>query len=212
MSTSDPDFRAILGRVDGYYTEKLRAHGATARGVDWNSLDSQALRFAQFLGLLPARESFSINDYGCGYGSLLDYLRDTDRPFRYHGYDVSKEMIATAVARQPAASEHDFTTDESRLAVADYTVASGIFNVKVNLTDTEWTPYVFAVIARLAALSSRGFAFNMLTTHCDADRRQDRLFYADPAQVFEHCRQRFSRHVALLHDYPLYEFTILVKL
>jgi hypothetical protein len=38
------------------------------------------------------------------------------------------------------------------------------------------------------------------------------LYYADPLFFFEHCRQRFSRRVALLHDYPLYEFTILVRL
>jgi hypothetical protein len=37
------------------------------------------------------------------------------------------------------------------------------------------------------------------------------LFYADPAEVFEYCRKRYSRSVALLHDYPLYEFCILVR-
>ena len=25
------------------------------------------------------------------------------------------------------------------------------------------------------------------------------------------CQRRYSRHVALLHDYPLYEFTIIVR-
>jgi hypothetical protein len=29
--------------------------------------------------------------------------------------------------------------------------------------------------------------------------------------VFDTCRQRFSPRVALLHDYPLYEFTIIVR-
>ena len=52
----------------------------------------------------------------------------------------------------------------------------------------------------------------MLTRHSDVDRREARLFYADPVDTFEYCRNRFSRHVALLHDYPLYEFTILVRL
>jgi hypothetical protein len=40
---------------------------------------------------------------------------------------------------------------------------------------------------------------------------RDDLFYADPLALFEHCRTRFSRRVALLHDYPLYEFTLLVR-
>ncbi len=38
------------------------------------------------------------------------------------------------------------------------------------------------------------------------------LYYGDPIFFFEHCRTTFGRHVALLHDYPLYEFTILVRL
>jgi hypothetical protein len=63
----------------------------------------------------------------------------------------------------------------------------------------------------MAALSRRGFAFNMLTGYADADRMRPDLYYADPHAVFDRCR-RFSRRVALLHDYPLYEFTMLVRL
>jgi len=37
------------------------------------------------------------------------------------------------------------------------------------------------------------------------------LYYADPIFLFEHCRRTFSRFVSLIHDYPLYEFTILVR-
>jgi hypothetical protein len=53
---------------------------------------------------------------------------------------------------------------------------------------------------------------NALTAHNDVDKRRANLFYADPAEWFEHCRRSYSRHVSLLHDYPLYEFTILVRL
>jgi hypothetical protein len=37
------------------------------------------------------------------------------------------------------------------------------------------------------------------------------LYYADPRAIFDHCKRTFSRWVALLHDYGLYEFTILVR-
>jgi hypothetical protein len=40
--------------------------------------------------------------------------------------------------------------------------------------------------------------------------RED-LFYADPCELFDYCKTRFARNVALLHDYGLYEFTILVR-
>ena len=40
---------------------------------------------------------------------------------------------------------------------------------------------------------------------------REELFYADPGWIFDQCMRRYSRHVALLHDYGLYEFTVLVR-
>jgi hypothetical protein len=59
-------------------------------------------------------------------------------------------------------------------------------------------------------LSRRGFAFNALTSYSDRDKQRDDLYYADPLHWFDHCKKHYSRYVSLLHDYPLFEFTILV--
>jgi hypothetical protein len=40
---------------------------------------------------------------------------------------------------------------------------------------------------------------------------QKHLYYADPCAIFDLCKRRYSRNVALLHDYGLYEFTIVVR-
>ena len=37
------------------------------------------------------------------------------------------------------------------------------------------------------------------------------LDYPEPFVVFDLCKRRWSRHVALLHDYGLYAFTMLVR-
>ena len=37
------------------------------------------------------------------------------------------------------------------------------------------------------------------------------LYYADPLAVFDWCKRHLSRFVALHHDYPLYDFTILIR-
>jgi hypothetical protein len=57
-----------------------------------------------------------------------------------------------------------------------------------------------------------GMAFNMLTAYADRERMRTDLYYADPHKYFDLCRERYSRNVALLHDYDLYEFTIGVRL
>lgn len=205
------DLRAILDSVEAYYTGKLRAHGPTPRGVDWNSAESQALRFEQLLRLVEGAGTFSVLDYGCGYGALLDHLRASGFRGRYVGYDLSAEMVAEGRRRSAGDRAATFTTDAGSLGPEDYAVASGIFSVRLHHGDAEWAAYVEETLGRLARLGRRGFAFNALSRYCDEERKRADLFYADPLWLFDLCKTRFSRFVTLLHDYPLFEFTILVR-
>jgi len=208
MATSD----AILLTVGRYYADRLQEFGATPRGVDWNSAESQTLRFERLLDLVAgAPADASLLDVGCGYGALLDAIRARALTLDYRGFDISAEMITAASARHSGDHRAAFTTDPGALRPATYAVASGIFNVKLHHGEAEWRNYVLAMLASLDAASERGFAFNMLSTYSDADRRRDTLYYADPTEMFELCQRRYSRRVALLHDYPLYEFTVLVR-
>jgi SAM-dependent methyltransferase len=201
----------ILGNVEGYYSEKIEVHGATARGVDWNSPESQRLRFVQLLKLTDRSHPFTINDYGCGYGALADYLKDEGYPFQYCGFDISPKMLAIANERHVGMQKVAFVAKEQDLSDADYTVASGIFNVKLQTSSSEWESYLLRTLETISRLSKRGFAFNVLTKYSDAEFRRPDLYYADPLLLFDYCKTKFSRFVTLLHDYPLYEFTLLVR-
>lgn len=202
---------AIRAGVRAYYEGKLGEHGATPAGVDWSSRASQELRFEQLARLWDADRSGSILDYGCGYGALAAWLRARDHAGAYTGFDLSAKMTAEAERLAAGAPGVRFTADRAALEPADYAVASGIFNVKMDASDERWLEYVLAGIADLASLSRRGFAFNVLTSYSDPPRRRPDLFYADPLSMFDHCKRTWSRFVTLLHDYPLYEFTLIVR-
>ncbi len=120
-------------------------------------------------------------------------------------------MIGAARARHAGSTWCSFVADRARLPPAEYTVASGIFNVKLDHPVDTWREYVLQTLETLDSLSIRGFAFNMLSTYSDPDKRRTDLFYEDPLQMFDVCKRRFSPQVSLLHDYPLYEFTIVVR-
>lgn len=201
----------IEQQVQEYYDEKLRVHGATPRGVDWKSPESQELRFTQLVKVIDASRPFSINDYGCGYGALVDFLNRGGYEFRYTGFDISTEMIAQAQALHSGRDEIRLISDKDQLAQADYTVASGIFNVKLNTADEAWKQYMLEILDTMNSLSRSGFAFNALTKYSDAEFMRSDLYYADPLFFFDHCKSKYSKLVSLLHDYPLYEFTILVR-
>jgi SAM-dependent methyltransferase len=194
-----------------YYEAKLRAHGATPAGMDWNSQASQELRFRQLARLWEDEPQAGIVDYGCGYAALATYLRGHGHQGPYVGFDVSAEMIRAADGHVTALGECRVTSQRAELMASDYAVASGVLNVKQQAGDAEWASYVREIIADLAALGGRGFGFNALTLYSDADKRRPDLYYADPLELFDHCKRTYSRFVTLLHDYPLYEFTILVR-
>src|ERR1044072_2737681 len=148
-------YASILRQVDRYYSDKLQVHGATARGVDWNSPESQRMRFDQLLKICDGRELVGINDYGCGYGALADHLRENGYAFRYCGFDISGPMIAKAKALHSAESQVTFVSEESGLTQADYTVASGIFNVKLQTPTAEWEGYMLQTLETINRLSSK---------------------------------------------------------
>ena len=208
---------SLLSEVATYYTEKLKVHGETPHGVDWNSAESQSLRFEQLCKIISIeKRDFSLNDLGCGYGALLEYLHNKYSISSYLGIDVSKNMILSAESRQ-VKSHHAasglvrFLNAAQPDIEADYGVASGIFNVRLSRTDNEWYGYLQDTLDELDRTSRFGFAFNCLTSYSDEDKKRDYLYYADPCKIFDLCKRRYSRQVALLHDYELYEFTILVR-
>ena len=208
----------IIQSVNRYYREKLLEYGPTPQGVDWKDQKSQYLRFMAISKLFSEEEmSFSIADLGCGYGAFYDYLVEVNPGnVDYYGYDIAKEMIEQAAKLHSAATcfDAEFITlqeDMTNLKEVDYFVASGIFNVKLNFEPQEWLDYILAMLKVMNTYSRKGFAFNLLTSYSDLDRQQDRLFYADPCFLFDYCKRNYAKNIALLHDYDLYEFTILVR-
>ena len=202
--------KKIIDDVSRYYTEKVIKFGASAKGVDWNSEDSQQLRFIQLLKLLDGVQGACILDYGCGYGSLFDFIQSKHLQYSYCGFDISDEMLKVANAKHSKTDAiwiNKLVPDKK----FDFVLCSGIFNVKLDSSNENWINYILSELDKINAIAVKGFSFNMLTTYSDATHMRDTLYYANPSFIFDYCKLKFSRNIALLHDYNLYEFTIIVK-
>jgi len=201
----------LLVDISSYFTTKLLEHGETPRGVDWNSEAAQTARFKELCRIVEGTEPFSVNDLGCGYGALYDFLSLEYGAFSYMGVDISESMISAAKQRYQGHGSAGFIVGSEPHGTADYGMASGIFNIHFDRGDEQWFSHIAATLDLLSETSARGFAFNCLTTYSDAEKMRSDLYYADPYRLFDLCKRRYSRNVALLHDYGLYEFTILVR-
>jgi SAM-dependent methyltransferase len=205
------DHSRILSHAASYYASRLTQHGATPEGVDWNGTESHQRRHTQFLRLLAGHAETSVIDLGCGFGDFLRFLRAAGHGGRFIGYDVAPGMIEKARELHGEGSDREWHVGAQPAEAADFAIASGIFNVRGDIPDEDWRTYVHDTIDVLAGASRRGFAFNILSLSSDPDRRRPNLHYADPAAMLGHCLSRYGRSVALLQDYGLYEFTVIVR-
>jgi SAM-dependent methyltransferase len=203
-------FEVIRQDVARYYSARLARFGATPAGVDWRDEASQTIRFRELLRVVREPDA-AIVDLGCGYGGLLPLLRAGGHTGPYRGIDIAPDMIDAARRLHAADPASAFEVGARPSDGGDYVVASGIFNVRLTHDEITWQAYVLDTVAVMDRLAGRGFAFNCLTSYADPDKRRVDLFYADPRMLFDLCKQRYSRHVALLHDYGLYEFTMIVR-
>ena len=183
-----------LTKVKAHYAAKLQAGGHTPQGVDWKDEAAQVDRLNALCLLFGRDEGYTLNDWGCGYGRLATMTKHS----RYFGYDL--------VDHGDDFDRGEFTVSDKPTRIADYTVASGLFNVMTGNRES-WSEYVKSCFKLMEAKSRKGYGFNML--HSRADRKDDRLFYASPAW----CLTWLEAHsrTSIIQTYSNWDFTVLVN-
>lgn len=200
-------------KLNDYFSEKLEKFGATPQGVDYNGPEAQAIRFEQLVKVIRPEAPFTVMDFGCGYGAMFDFLQAKGWKFEYWGVDLIEKMVVAGREAHRDFPHAHFTVDAHEAPQADYLLAGAIFNIKLETPYDEWRESTLQTLRRMNELCTKGFSFNMLTSYSDPERMAERpdLYYGDPLFYFDFCKRNFSRSVALLHDYGLYDFTILVR-
>ena len=207
------DASALLAPVAVLYAHRLKQFGASPRGVFWRHQFGQFLRFDILIGIVDENErqgGLIFNDLGCGYGAFFDFLKDRPemRDSRFVGYDISAEMIARA---KKGIGDPRAAFLESQIAVyeADYSFASGTYNMKLDTDNETWNHYVKESLRHLWTRSRRGLAFNMLDI--GGYQEDSGLYFANPKDFVDFCENELSTNVTLVDNHPLKEWTIYVR-
>jgi SAM-dependent methyltransferase len=211
-SCSPSELEDVYRKVAQYYTQKLRRFGPTPMGVDWSCMPTQALRFRKLLKICDFDSPFSLNDVGCGYGALLDYLA-LYHPLTsvdYLGIDVSSAMVRSA-RRRRSGDLIQFRHGRESPRHADYSIASGIFNVMLDQPLQIWERSIEATLVHLGATSRKGFAVNFVHQPVPGEVARPGLYCANPMQWIDFCEERLGAQVHLVDGYGMSEFTLLVK-
>ena len=204
---------SVYETIENYYTTKVSKYGATPLGVDWTCIATQELRFVQLLKVCKFSAPFSLNDLGCGYGALLAHLskRHSSADINYFGVDVSGAMIAHARRLYSRRPNIRFAIDSACPRIADYSVASGIFNVKLEQEIDIWESFIEHTLVGLKARSRCGFSVNFMLPDRQPHAANKMLYRTTPERWAEFCQDRLDCSVETIANYGLREFTLLLR-
>ena len=202
-----------------YFEGLLAKHGPNFAALDWNSPESQELRYKVFDEIfVHGKKSVNISllDLGFGLGDLFGYFKRhkhlESRKIKYTGYEISPKLLAAAKARYPEAHfEFKDFLEEKKLPRFDYIFASGVFNMRTGDRDSH-LEYVRLMLQKMYDLIHSGVAINFLSEAVIPISNQDdlnsgRYFFFKPEEVLSWCRQICSSYV-LRHDYHPGDFTV----
>ena len=196
------------------YRRRFQEYGSQPQGVYWSNAENVKRRFEVLCHIFDPHDialgESSINDLGCGYGALYDYLmgHPVMRGGAYHGYDICENLL-DACAKRVKDPRAQFYQSMRATENADYSLVSGTFNLNINADENQWLAYVLASLQDLWDKTEKGLAFNML--HIKDKDTPDGLYYADPVVFEGFCRTHLSDNVQIKDDYGLPDFTIYVR-
>lgn len=208
----DGGLSGIYAGIAAYYSAKIARFGTTPAGVDWTCQATQELRFVQLLKLCDFSSPFSLNDFGCGYGALIAYLdrRHGHCAVDYLGIDVSGAMVRRAQRLWRDRSNTAFALGHTSPRIADYAVASGIFNVAQDQPHHDWERFIAASLHDLHRSTKRGFAVNFMKLPAGATGRHG-LYTTEAAFWSGYCASQFNAAAEVHDGYGLMEFTLIVR-
>lgn len=193
----------------------VSAHGATPQAV-WldrtDALDKGVRRCDALLRMVGSQPDFTILDLGCGPGLSLDYLemRFGDMSSRYLGIDISRDLVSVAQSRWPSHrfEVRDIITQHLARDALDYTILNGVLTARYTNSVSEMERFAMALLAAAFDATRIGLSFNVMSPHVEWER--DDLFHWSLDASVGFCKRMLSRHVNVIADYGLYEYTVQV--
>lgn len=203
MPVREQDRKAYVER----YTERLARHGETPEALGWGLNPRQDVRFGVLAEPALGEPSSSVLDVGCGFADLFDFLGARGWRGRYTGIDIVPALIERARRRHPELDlrERDITDEAGRLEPADFVVASGVFNARLEAEDNP--SHIQQALACMLELARVAVCADFLSTRVDFQKLG--AWHTEPGWALE-AGLRLSPRAVLRHDYMPYEFALFI--
>lgn len=192
-----------LNKLAEHYNQLAQQHGYSHHATQQSSIETQEKRLSILLDVLPNLTHQKVLDFGCGTGHMLSVLKKNGFVGEYVGYDISASALEVARQYHPQGRFElkNILKDELEEDF-DIILISGVFNNDIGCNQD----FMQQVLTRLFPHCRQALAFNALSRY--VDYFSEGLYYFDPMQVFQFCKENLSTNVSLRHDYEVKEGVI----
>lgn len=163
----------LLTQIKNYYSGLFEIHGRNEKALGWDK-GRQEIRFEALtrpLEIINTHETFTLLDFGCGFGDLYKFLETKYPNMRYTGVDISAEFIESN-RREWAEinTSPEFrcvNSHEDIIEQYDFVIASGTFNYKSLAKGEKYEKYVIDILVHLRDITERAMSVDFMSPNVD---------------------------------------------
>jgi SAM-dependent methyltransferase len=208
--------RIEINRILSSAIEKSLAARGTNLAAIWmdreGALEKGVRRCEAIFRMINAQEPFRVLDVGCGPGFAVPFLEERYGPMvgRYFGIDVSEPLIAEAKRLWPSYRFEvcDIVANPLPTHAFEYAALNGVLTAKFSLSHEAMENFAQQLLEHCWQAASKAISFNVMSPHVDWPR--DDLFHWPLDRAVAFCVAKLSRHLNVISDYGLYEYTVQV--
>ena len=197
-----------LAKIVGAYERRLAEHGFDVAALKSGGLAKQFVRHSVHARQFPLAGR-RVVDVGCGIGMFYRFLRNSGVPLGgYTGIDIVEPFLEHNRSAYPEARfvKLDICTDPIAPLEPDVVFMSQIFNARY--ADADNRAVACATVKRFFETARDGVVVDFMTSY--VDYREPEHHYFEPEDMLRFAKG-LTRHVALLHDYLPFEFSLVLR-
>ena len=209
------NFDELEENITKTFTDRFANYGPRPEASLWFCSKRQHARFEIIRDIIDNNRNqnhFTINDIGCGYGALLDYILKYQKKYltSYNGFELAQNLIDFCENKYSAFDFSRFQLGIKNISSADFCVMSGTFNYAPHTSLEAWRNYLKHQLKKIWNVTDNSMVFNLMIENV-AKISDSHICYEELPKILSFCNNQFGNSQVIKDHRLPREVTIVVS-